>query len=93
LSWSNIGSSAAAGAGIAGARRAGARRAAGRALRAVFFLAARAGFFRAADVFEAFGLAFDRRAAAFLARFFAIRNSLTVVPAYSSPCSHVKGKR
>jgi hypothetical protein len=75
LSWSNIGSSEVAGDGI-GARRAGARRAAGGALRAVFFLAARAGFFRAADFFEAFGLAFDRLVAAFFARFFAIRNSL-----------------
>ena len=65
----------------------------GRGLRVVFFLAARAGFLRRAVVFfEAFGLAFDRRAAAFLARFFAITTPW-ILPAYSSPCPDVKGKR
>ena len=91
---SNIGSSAIAGAGLAGARRAGARRAGARraALRAVFFIALRAGLRRAAD-FLAFGLAFDRLRAVFLARFFAIQRSFEVVPAYSSLCRYVKRKR
>ena len=90
---SNVGSSAIAGAGLAGARRAGARRAGAfrAALRAVFFFVLRAGLRRAAD-FLAFGLAFDRLRAAFLARFFAIQRSFERVPAYSSLCRYVKRK-
>jgi hypothetical protein len=71
-SWLNIGSSAGSGAGAAGARRTGVCRGAGFGLRAAFFFAARAGFFRRAADFLGFDFVFDRFAPLLLFRFFAM---------------------